>query len=79
MTKAQLCICTLGENDTRVSVKVPAVTGLTIDEARAKLKQSNLNIKIEGDEGTVVSQEPQADKSVEEGTVVDVVLQKKEE
>ncbi len=67
------------ENDTRMSVKVPAVTGLTIDEARAKLKENHLNVKIEGKEGYVITQEPQADKSVEEGSIVDIVLQKKEE
>lgn len=66
------------ENDTRVSVKVPVITGLTIQEAREKLKQNGLNIKVEGDEGTIISQEPQAEKSVEQGTVVDVVLEKKE-
>lgn len=67
------------ENDTRMSVKVPAITGLTVDEAKAKLKANNLNIKIEGEEGKIISQEPQADKSVEEGTVVDVVIQKNDE
>lgn len=67
------------ENDTRLSVKVPSVTGLTIDEARATLKENNLNIKIEGQEGTIISQEPAANKSVEKGTVVDVVIQKKED
>ena len=67
------------ENDTRISTQVPAVTGLTIDEAKSKLKSSNLNIRVEGEEGTIISQEPQAEKSVEEGTVVDVVVQKNEE
>jgi len=67
------------ENDTRMSVKVPSITGLTIDEARTKLKENNLNIKIEGKEGIIISQEPQANKSVEEGSVVDVVIQKNEE
>ena len=66
------------ENSARVSVKVPAITGLTVDEAKAKIKESNLNIKIEGDEGNIISQEPEADSSVEEGTVVDVVIQKKD-
>lgn len=61
-----------------MSVKVPAVTGLTIEEAKTKLQQNNLNIKIEGEEGIVISQEPQADKSVEEGSVVDIVVQKEE-
>ena len=66
------------ENDSRLSVKVPSVIGLTMDEARATLKENNLNIKIEGEAGTVISQEPAENKSVEKGTVVDVVVQKKE-
>ena len=66
------------ENDTRMSVKVPAITGLTADEAKAKLKEANLNLKVEGNEGVIISQEPQVDKSVEEGTIVDVVIQKNE-
>ena len=66
------------ENDTRVSVKVPVVTGLTVQEAREKLKQNGLNIKAEGDEGKIISQVPQAEKSVEQGTVVDVVLESNE-
>ncbi len=68
-----------GENDTRLSTQVPTLTGLTVAEARQKLKENKLNIKIEGEEGKVVSQEPQAEKSVEEGTVVNVVVQKEEE
>ena len=75
---AIVCLYTK-ENDTRVSVSVPAVTGLTVEEAKTRLKEKNLNIKIEGGEGSIVSQEPAADKSVEEGTIVDVVVQKNEE
>lgn len=71
-------ICIHGENDTRVSIQVPTLTGLTVAEARQKLKESKLNIKVEGEEGIVVSQEPQAEKSVEEGTIIDVVVQKDE-
>ena len=67
------------ENDTRVSVKVPAITGLTDQEAREKLKQNNLNIKVEGEEGRIISQEPMAEKAVEQGSVIDVVLQSNEE
>lgn len=67
------------ENGTRVSVQVPTLIGLTVSEARQKLRENKLNIKIEGEEGIVVSQEPPAEKSVEEGTVVDVVVQKENE
>lgn len=75
---SMICLYT-NENDTRMSVQVPAITGLTVDEARAKLKENHLNIKIEGEEGKIISQEPAANKSVEEGTIVDVVIQKEEE
>ncbi len=67
------------ENDTRMSVQVPTLIGLTITEARQKVKEQKLNIKIEGTEGKVVSQEPQGEKSVEEGSVVDIVVQKEQE
>ena len=79
LDKNSLVYLYTAENDTRLSVRVPSITGLTVDEARAKLKEHQLNIKIEGEEGNIVSQEPPADKSVEEGTIVDVVVQKKEE
>lgn len=73
-----ICLYTQ-ENDTRMSVKVPAITGLTVEEARAKLKENHLNIKVEGEGGRIISQEPSADKSVEEGTIVDVVIQENDE
>lgn len=66
------------ENDTRMSVKIPSITGLTVDEAKAKLKENNLNLKVEGNEGIIVSQEPPANKSVEEGSIVDVVIENNE-
>lgn len=65
--------------DARLSVKVPSVTGLTVEEARETLKGNQLNIKIEGENGTIISQEPAANKSVEKGTIVDVVVEKKED
>ena len=52
---------------------------LKAKEAREKLKNSGLNIKIEGEGGKIISQEPQAEKAVEQGTVIDVVLESKEE
>ena len=65
-----------GENNSRLSVQVPTLMGLSIAEARKKIKENKLNIKIEGNEGNVVSQEPQGEKPVEEGTVVDIVIEK---
>ena len=63
-------------NDIRMSTQVPSVIGLTIEEAKSRLKENNLNIKIEGTEGKIISQEPIAEKTVEEGTIIDVVVQK---
>ena len=62
------------ENDTRVSKKVPNLKGMSLSEAKAALKNVNLNIKYTGS-GRVASQEIMAGTSVEEGTVVSVVLQ----
>mgnify|MGYP006068275405 CR=1 FL=1 len=62
------------ENDTRVSQKVPNLKGMSLSEAKAALKNKNLNIKYTGS-GRVASQEIMAGTSVEEGTIVNVVLQ----
>lgn len=67
------------ENDTRVSVQVPSIIGLTTNEAKAKLKENNLNMKLEEQEGVIISQEPQAHESVEEGTIINVTIEKKAE
>ena len=61
-------------NDTRVSQKVPNLKGMSLSEAKAALKNKNLNIKYNGS-GRVASQEIMAGTSVEEGTIVNVVLQ----
>ena len=63
------------DNDTRVSQKVPNLKGMTLSEAKAALKNKNLNIKYSGS-GKVTSQDITAGTSVEEGTVINVVLQK---
>lgn len=62
------------DNDTRVSQKVPNLKGMSLSEAKAALKNKNLNIKYTGS-GRVASQEIMAGTSVEEGTIVNVVLQ----
>lgn len=62
-------------NDTKVSQTVPNLKGKTVSEAKAALKEKNLNIKINGS-GIVVSQDIAAKTSVEEGTVIGVTLQK---
>ena len=61
------------DNDTRVSQSVPNLKGMSLSEAKAALKNKNLNIKYSG-EGKVTSQDITAGTSVEEGTVVNVVL-----
>ena len=62
------------DNDTRISQAVPNLKGMTLSEAKAALKNKNLNIKYSGN-GKVTSQGVAAGTSVEEGTVIDVVLQ----
>jgi len=61
------------ENNIRVSVQVPNLKDLTRAQAISLLKSKNLNISIEGF-GKVVSQEIAANTTVEEGTVIKVVL-----
>lgn len=66
------------DSDTRVSQKVPNLKGMSLSEAKAALRNKNLNIKYSGS-GKVSSQSITAGTSVEEGTVIEVVLQKEVE
>jgi len=61
-------------NEARVSQEVPNLKGKTFAQARNSLKSKNLNIQATGS-GNVVSQDPMAGTSVEEGTVITVILQ----
>ena len=61
-------------NEARISQEVPNLKGMTYAQARNELKENNLNIHVNGS-GIVLSQEPMAGTSVEEGTVVYVKLQ----
>ena len=61
------------ENDVRISVNVPNLKGKTLSQARSALKDKNLNISYEGT-GQVVSQSITEGTTVEEGTIVEVVL-----
>ena len=63
------------ESNTRASQTIPNLKGMSLSEAKAALKNKNLNIKYTGS-GKVTSQDITAGTSVEEGTVVNVVLQK---
>ena len=62
------------ESDTRVSQTVPNLKGMSLSEAKVALKNKNLNIKYSG-KGKVISQDVTAGTSVEEGTVINIVLQ----
>ena len=62
------------ENEDRISVTVPNIKGMSVEQATNALKSQNLNIKIEGSGGTVVSQDPLPDALVEEGSIVNVLV-----
>lgn len=61
-------------------VKIPRVTGLTLDLAKQELANAGLVVKTVSNEnsskpkGTVISQDPSSYTSVEEGTKVDLVV-----
>lgn len=61
-------------NEARVSSTVPDLKGMSLSQATNALKSKKLNIKSTGT-GKVISQDPIAGKSVEEGTVINVTLQ----
>ena len=61
------------ENDTRTSVTVPDLKGLSLQEAVAALSDKNLNISVDG-HGYVTSQDYAKNSTVEEGTVIRVTL-----
>lgn len=60
-------------NEARVSVEVPNLKGMSFSKARSTLKSKNLNINVTGT-GTVLSQDPMAGTSVEEGSIINVTL-----
>lgn len=66
-------IIMLYDQDTRVSTTVPDLTGKSKYQATTELRNSNLNISVEGT-GTVVSQDPPKGSNVDAGTVVKVTL-----
>ena len=61
-------------NEARISRQVPDLKGKNLSQAKNSLKALNLNIDVTGTSGTVVSQDPMAGTSVEEGTVIKVTL-----
>ena len=66
-------IVMLYDQDTRTSTTVPDLTGKSKYQATTELRNTNLNISIEGS-GTVVSQDPPKGSIVDAGTVVKVTL-----
>ncbi len=62
------------ENEVRVSTAVPNVKGMSAAAAGVALKAANLNIKVEGTNGVVISQEPSSETQQEVGTVIHVVI-----
>lgn len=62
-------------NEARVSVQVPNLKGMSFSAARNSLKSKKLNINASGS-GTVIVQDPIAGTTVEEGTIINVTLQK---
>lgn len=62
-------------NEARTSVTVPNLKDMSLSKAKNALKAKNLNISVSGS-GTVISQDPMAGTTVEEGTVVSITLQK---
>lgn len=73
LKKGSLVYLYSDEYNVRVSVTVPSVKGMSSAQATNALKSKNLNIVVNGS-GTVVSQDPAADATVEEGSVVTVTL-----
>lgn len=62
------------ENEPKNLVMVPNIKGMSVSDAKRLLRQSNLNIEVEGTEGVVVSQAPTFDTQIEEGSVIKVVI-----
>lgn len=62
------------ENEVRVSTTVPNVKGMSISSAKNAIRAANLNVKVEGNSGVVVSQEPSYDTEQEVGTVVNITV-----
>ena len=66
-------IIMLYDQDTRISATVPDLTGKNEYQATTELRNSNLNISVEGS-GVVVSQDPPKGSNVDAGTVIKVTL-----
>ena len=74
LSKDSIIMLYTEENDTKVSVAVPDLKGLTAEQAKNSLISKNLNIQVEGS-GVVTKQDINPNTSVEEGTVIKVTLE----
>ncbi len=62
------------ENEEKPKTQVPNLKEMTASQAMNALRAQNLNIKVDGTKGKVVSQDPIMETVVEEGTVINVVI-----
>lgn len=74
LTNGSIVCLYADDNDVRVSQSVPNVKGMSVEEATRVLRSLNLNIKVQGTVGNVVSQDPYSGTAVEEGSVIKVVI-----
>ena len=75
LTKDSLICLYSSENNARTSVVVPNLKNMTLAQAINSVRAKNLNISYEGT-GVVVTQDIAFDTSVEEGTIIHIVLEK---
>ncbi len=72
----------LEEVDKKETVSVPNITGLTLQEAKNKLKSINLYLDVKSEKyadkpaGTVISQSVKSGSTVKQGTTIKVVVSK---
>ena len=65
------------EDIERPKVVVPNVKEMSVEQAQNILRAQNLNVKIDGTKGNVVSQDPTFETEVEQGTVVNLIIKEK--
>ena len=65
------------ETEERLQVQVPNVKEKPVEQAINILRAKNLNVQLDGTEGVVVSQEPTYETSVEQGSVIHLVIKEK--
>ena len=73
LTKGSIVKLYTETDDTRVSKQVPNLIGKNLSQVKNLVKEKNLNVSVTGS-GVVVSQDPMAGTSVEEGTIIRVTL-----